>query len=176
MKNLILLLSLYFPLVLFSQQDSESIPWSETRKLSWDDFKAAPQRNGDVAALTATNLGFSYNVINGKVSFTIECHFEKSRSWGWVKNDWILQHEQGHFDIAEIFARKLYKAVSEYVFNKASFQKDLDAIYKNVVAEKEQFQLAYDNETDYSRKKNNQEEWLKKIAAELNQHKLWASY
>jgi len=176
MKKLILLLSLQFPLFLFSQKDGEFIPWNENRKLVWDDFKAPAQKNGDVAALTATHLGFSYNVVNGKISYSIECRFVKQMSWGLVQNDWILKHEQGHFDIAEIFARKLYKTVSEYTFNKSSFQKDLDEIYKNIVAEKEKFQLIYDTETDFSRRKANQEEWLLKIERELNQNKSWASY
>jgi predicted secreted Zn-dependent protease len=93
-----------------------------------------------------------------------------------VKNDWILKHEQGHFDIAEIFARKLNKGVGEYQFNKASFQIDLNAIYKSVVDAKEKFQQQYDDETDYSRNKPKQEEWFKKIESELQQNKSWADY
>ena len=111
MKKIASLLFIQIPLFLFSQKDAESINWSEEKKLVWEDFKAAPQKNGDVAALTATHLGFAYNVANGKITYDIECRFEKNRSWGLVKNDWILKHEQGHFDVAEIFARKLFKAV-----------------------------------------------------------------
>lgn len=176
MKKIIFLLFIQFPLFLFSQKDGETINWSEGKKLVWDDFKAAPQKNGDVAALTATHLGFSYNVANGKVSYTIECRFEKNSSWVLVKNDWILKHEQGHFDIAEIFARNLFKAISEYQFNKSTFQKDLDAIYKKIVDEKEKFQDDYDDETDFSRNKTNQEEWLKKINSILTESKKWSSY
>jgi hypothetical protein len=176
MKKLILIIILQFPLLLFSQKDGEFIKWNDSRKLVWDDFRAAPQKNGDVAALTATHLGFSYNVVNGKISYNIECRFEKNKSWGLVKNDWILKHEQGHFDIAEIFARKLFKVLSEYRFNKNSFQKDLDAVYKKIVSEKENFQQEYDVETDFSRNKNSQEKWLKKIEAELLQFKSWAGY
>ena len=176
MKKIISLLLIQFPFFLFSQQDAEIINWSEDKKLVWDDFKAAPQKDGDVAALTATHLGFAYNVENWKVSYTIECRFEKNRSWGLVKNNWILKHEQGHFDVAEIFARKLFKAISEYQFNKKTFQKDLDSIYKKIVDEKEKFQDDYDDETDFSRNKKRQEEWLKKICTILSESKSWASY
>jgi hypothetical protein len=176
MKKIFFLITLQFPLLLFSQKDTEFINWNESNKLIWDDFKAAPQKNGDVAALTATHLGFSYTMVNGKISYNIECRFEKNRSWGLVKNDWILQHEQGHFDIAEIFARKLFKAISEYSFNRNSFQQDLNSIYKNIVAEKEKSQLEYDAETDFSRNKNSQEKWVKKIEGELIQFKSWAGY
>jgi Bacterial protein of unknown function (DUF922) len=176
MKKIILIISLQLPLLIFSQQENDFISWNENRKLVWDDFKAPPLKIGDIAALTTTHLAFSYKMNNGKVNFTIECQFEKNKSWGLVKNDAVLRHEQGHFDIAEMFARKLYKEMSAYQFNKNTFQKDLDSIYKNIVAEKEKYQQVYDNETNYSINKNGQEEWLKKIEAELLLLKLWANY
>ena len=55
-------------------------------------------------------------------------------------------------------------------------QKDLTAIYKSVVEGKEKFQQQYDDETDYSRNKTKQEEWLIKIESELQQNKSWAGY
>jgi hypothetical protein len=176
MKKPFLLSAFVLPLLLFLRFEEDFIKWQENRKLTWDDFKAAPVKLGNTAAMTTTHLGFSYNVVNGKVTYKIDCRFEKNKSWGLVKNDWILKHEQGHFDIAEIFARKLNKSVYEYQFNKSTFQKDLDAIYKSVVDEKEKFQQLYDNETDYSRNKSQQEGWFKKIENDLNQNRTWAGY
>ena len=176
MKIIYLLLAFYLLPGGGAKQDEDYISWQENKRLTWDDFKATPLKIGSTAALTTTHLGFSYSVTNGKVSYKINCGFQKSRSWGLVKNDWILKHEQGHFDVAEIFARKLYKQVSEYKFDKISFQKDLDAIYKSVMDEKEKYQQQYDNESDYSRNKTRQEEWLKKIETALKQNKDWAGY
>lgn len=175
--NKILALSIFIlPLLVLSLRDEDHIKWQEDRRLTWDDFKAAPLKLGNTAAMTTTHLGFSYSVTNGTVTYKIDCRFEKNKSWGLVKNDWILKHEQGHFDIAEIFARKLNKLINEYQFSRSSFQKDLDVIYKSIVDEKEKFQQQYDDETDYSRNKANQEEWCKKIEAELTQNKTWAGY
>ncbi|HEU5168632.1 MAG TPA: DUF922 domain-containing protein [Chitinophagaceae bacterium] len=176
MNRSFLVTAFIFPLLLLSQLEEDFIKWNESRKLTWDDFKAAPLQLGSTAAMTTTHLGFSYNVANGKITYKIDCQFEKNKSWGLVKNDWILKHEQGHFDIAEIFARKLNKSVGEYQFNKNTFQKDLDAIYKSIVDEKEKYQQQYDDETDYSRTKTKQEEWFKKIESELKQNKTWAGY
>lgn len=176
MKGILLLNVFILPLFLLSPIEEDFIKWDESRKLTWDDFKAEPMKLGNTAAMTTTKLGFSYNVTNGKVTFKIDCRFDKNRSWGLVKNDWILKHEQGHFDIAEIFARRLNKAVNEYQFNKTSFQRDLDLIYKSVVNGKEVFQQQYDIETDHSRNKDKQEEWFGKIDAELKLHKSWAGY
>ena len=176
MQKILFLTAFIFPLWVLSQLEEDYIKWKDDRRLTWNDFKAAAQKIGNTAAMTTTHLGFAYNVANGIITYTIDCRFEKNKSWGLVKNDWILKHEQGHFDIAEIFARKLNKSITEYQFNRSSFQKDLDAIYKSVVDEKEKFQQQYDDETDYSRNKTKQEEWLKKIESELKQNKSWAGY
>ena len=128
MKKFLSLAVFAFPLLILSHLEEEYVKWQENRRLTWEDFKAAPLKLGNTAAMTTTHLGFAYNVTNGKVSYKIDCRFEKNKSWGLVKNDWILKHEQGHFDIAEIFARKLNRSINEYEFNKSSFQKDLDVI------------------------------------------------
>ena len=176
MKSSLLLAAFIFPLLLVHQRDDDFIKWQEDRKLTWEDFEAEPVKMGSTAAMTTTHLGFGYSVMNGQVNYKIDCRFEKKKSWGLVKNDWILNHEQGHFDIAEFFARKLNQETSEYKFNRNTFKTDLDAIYKSVVDEKEKYQQLYDDETNYSRNKKKQEEWLKKIEDELKETKDWADY
>lgn len=164
------------PLFLSAQRDESFIDWAGERRLDWNDFLATPAKNTDAAALTATHLGFSYSYSNSQITYEIICRFDKTKSWGLVKTDWILRHEQGHFDIAEIFARKLKKAIAEYTFNKKTFQKDLNVIYQKIVDEKEAFQHLYDTETNYSRNKQKQEEWLKKIAIILEELNSFAGY
>lgn len=131
---------------------------------------------GDVAALSTTHLGFAYSMKDGKIQYRIECQFEKNKSWGLVQTDYILSHEQGHFDIGEIFARKLMKEVTRYQFNRNTFQKDLDAIYQKIVGDKEAFQQLYDDETNHSRNKAKQEEWLILIKKKLNELKDYTAY
>lgn len=176
MKKILAFPVLILPLLVLSQLEEDHIKWEENRKLTWEDFKAAPLKIGNTAAMTTTHLGFSYSIKNGIITYKVECRFEKNKSWGLVKNDWVLKHEQGHFDIAEIFARNLNKSINEYQLNKSSFQKDLDAIYKSVIDDKEKFQQQYDDESDYSRNKTKQEEWFKKIESELKQNRSWADY
>jgi len=174
---LILMLSSVVHSLSKGQTESGFIPWEKARPLTWNDFLApAPQETGNTAALTVTHLGFSYSIVNGKLSFRIECEFEKNKSWGQVKNDWVLRHEQGHFDIAEIYARKLFKELSDYSFNQTTFEKDLGDIYQRIVNEKDEYQHLYDRETDHSRNTPKQEEWFIKIAGGLNESRDWASY
>lgn len=176
-KKYILFLLILLPLMLAAQEKNEElIPWNENRKLTWADYKARPNPHSDAAASTTTYLGIEYSMKNNGFAYKITCSFSMNRSWGLHQNDHILGHEQGHFDIAEIFARKLNKQMSEYVFNAKSYQQDLQKIYKDILKEKELLQDQYDAETNHSINKEQQAAWLKKIAALLREYKAWAGY
>ncbi|MBK6384720.1 MAG: DUF922 domain-containing protein [Chitinophagaceae bacterium] len=171
------LILLLFPSVLFSQSSNEEVlEWDPSRKLSWADYKARPNPDSDAAASTTTYLGINYNITSRSFSYKIYSRFSKTRSWGLHKTAYILSHEQGHFDIAEIFARKLHKKMSEYEFNKKTYNKDLEKIYRDVTKEKEDTQNQYDKETNHSINKTEQLLWLKKIAAMLEEYADWADY
>src|SRR5262245_56433743 len=88
-------------------QEEQFIEWSSIKRLTWDDYLARPSSSSDAAAITSTALGLEYHVRNNILTYKITCRFSKTRSWGKYKSDYILQHEQGHFDITEIYARKL---------------------------------------------------------------------
>jgi hypothetical protein len=175
----------YFPVIalLFSSpavvaQDSneETLEWNASRRLTWSDYKAKPNPTSDAAATTTTYVGIEYKISNDNFSYFIHCRFSKDRSWGLHKTDYILSHEQGHFDIAELFARKLHKEMSNYTFNKRSFQKDLKKIYDAIMEERESTQNLYDKETNHSINKEKQAEWLKKIQTLLKEYSDYANY
>lgn len=92
------------------------------------------------------------------------------------KSDYVLKHEQGHFDITELFARKLNKAVGELVKKKNVKQSEFSSVYKKLMKEKTELQNEYDTETDNSRNKVKQEEWLKKINQGLIDYENYADY
>ncbi len=156
--------------------EDEIIPWRTERKLLWDDFLCAPQKQGDAVASTSTSLGISYQVKNGVLSYNITCNFSKKKSWGLLRTDYILAHEQVHFDITELHARKLYQALYNYQFNPETFKKDIAAIYERIVKEKEDMQEAYDSETDHSRRKRLQYDWFEKIDSLMADTEAFAAY
>ncbi len=165
------------PLALLAQSNKEELlDWSDTRKLTWADYKANPDPDSDAAASTTTYLVIDYNITSRSFSYKIESRFSKTHSWGLHKTEYILSHEQGHFDIAEIFARKLNKKMSEYNFNNKTYQKNLQKIYDEVTKEKEDLQNNYDNETNHSIRKEEQAQWLKKIKLLLEEYAAWAEY
>lgn len=168
---------LAIPAALDAQQNKEELlDWSASRRLTWADYKAQPNPDSDAAATTTTILIVEYNFKNNQFGYVIQSRFSKTRSWGSTKTDYILSHEQGHFDIAEVYARKLNKKLSEYSFNKKTYRKDLKEIYDEVTGEKEETQNEYDRETRHSINKQRQAEWLRKIAAMLDEYADWADY
>ncbi len=158
------------------KEDTDAIPWEEERLLTWADFKCAPVRNTEAVASTNTSLGLAYQLTSGKLTYQITCSFSKTKSWGLLKTDYILAHEQGHFDITEIYARKLHHALQAYQLKTKTFQQDVNAIYKKIVWEKENFQNMYDGQSDHSRNKKVQANWEEIIATLLEETGPYSNY
>ncbi|MEO5947736.1 MAG: DUF922 domain-containing protein [Chitinophagaceae bacterium] len=162
---------------LFAQSDKEElIKWDDNKRLNWADYKGKPDDSSDAAASTSTYLVIDYSIWQNTMTYKIQSMFSKTRSWGLHKTDYILSHEQGHFDIAEVFARKLHKKMSEYKFNKRTYQKSLGNIYDEVVEEKTEMQNDYDRETRHSINKVKQAQWLRKIKKLLEEYEDYADY
>ena len=181
---MMLLIKKYFILLLLANpafysaknKTDDFIDWRAGRKLEWNDYKSKPDPTSDAAASTTTYLGIEYHFSNNQFTYSITCRFSKNRSWGLYQTDYILSHEQGHFDITEIFARTLNKMMTEYKFNTNTYQDDLRKIYDDIQDEKEKIQNQYDDETDYSRKKEKQAEWLKQIEEMLTSLNHFSDY
>jgi len=168
--------SLLLVAITFIQPNNNLIPWSTARKLTWSDFKGDPDPHSPNAALTSSNINIDFGYNNTGFQYSIRCVFDKTRSWVRIPTDEVLAHEQGHFDIAEIYARRLNKALAGYRFNTQTVSKDVNDIYGNMMKEHRQAQVQYDQETDYSRNRVKQAEWLKKIAADLKSLSPFANY
>jgi hypothetical protein len=100
-----------------------------------------------------TNCGWTYSYVKSSnpkapVKITIQTIFNENQSWKDVKriNDYVLLHEQKHFDVA-VFARKLRKEVSEKIKNGADFDRYFKTIYNTILKEYQDFQKTYDGET-----------------------------
>lgn len=178
MKRIFLRLLILFSLSNVQAQDANEdiLTWSKDRKLTWSDYKASPNPKSDAAATTSTSLSIDYHIKDGQFSYTIRSWFSRTKSWGRHKTDYILAHEQGHFDIAEVYARKLHQRMSAYHFSKQHYPKELDRIYKEVADEKAAVQQQYDRETRHSIDEIKQAEWLKKISRMLEELKEFADY
>jgi hypothetical protein len=160
----------------FGLKNPDPIHWNSTRRLSWSDFKASPDSNSDNAALTSSTISFQFSLSGTQFKYSIACTFDRNASWGRVKTSYILLHEQAHFDISEIFARKLNKALRQYAVKEATISADVSAIYKQVMEAHAKYQQQYDDETSHSRLPDKQAAWLEKVNTELNGLEAYSGY
>lgn len=160
----------------FSAPAQDTIKWSPETLLTWDDFKGEP---GSDEFGAVSSVGHCWNVDFlglGNVDFvevTVQAYFMKSKSWRHPEKctDVLLAHEQLHFDIAELYARKLRKRLTEEL--EYGSQQEVNArvlqIVDEVEREREATQDLYDAESDHSRDEEGQAKWVEKIALELQE-------
>ena len=153
-------------------QEEERIEWRPGIRLQWSDFRAKPKTRTQVAAVTASGISyaFSSHERNGfvEIDYSVVTHFYPDRSWyrPEAANPIILAHEQLHFDIAELFARKMRLAMSNTRFSRAA-KKEVRRIYDQTLRELTDFQARYDRETDFSRNYEAQLRWNDSIRQAL---------
>ena len=156
----------------WGQKASEKIIWSQDTRLSWEDFKGVPPQSNPYAA--NTNSGMSYTWSYSTKSGTPELEHEVFSNFypqlSWVKEiknkAYLLAHEQLHFDISELHARKLRKALSEYEIGRI-IRRDLQKIYEEIEAARALMQKQFDRETDHSKITEAELRWREFIALEL---------
>ncbi|PVW13505.1 DUF922 domain-containing protein [Marixanthomonas spongiae] len=163
---------------LTSEENKEKIPWTETKQLTWDDFKGTPPAGANFVASANSGMAFSfsYSEKNGKqtMQHSVTCNFYPQLSWfkpGKVSN-YILKHEQTHFDISELHARILRKRLAEAEFSK-NVKEKIEALYRKTEQERQNLQDQYDLETDHSKNKAAEYRWRQKIANQLRAYERW---
>lgn len=128
--------------------------WSFNRPLSFSDFKGAPPKKDTALYETSapaashplgyisTSIHVHYEPARGKTGFTIRAAMQKSASWIKQQGDTVsLQHEQGHFDICEMYARILRRDIRN-----ARTLAEARKVYEKVSAMEEREQAIYDRE------------------------------
>lgn len=161
---------------------SQKIYWREDVKLNWSNFKSKVNNQRGANVVAYTNCGWTYSYVkssNPKAPIKIEIQtlFNEDKSWKDVKriNDYVLLHEQKHFDAAEVYARKLRKEIAEKIKTSSDFDKYFKAIYNRNLKEYQDFQRTYDRETRNGMLEEKQSEYNRIIAEELENYKSYKS-
>lgn len=157
-----------------TQKEAKLLSWTNSRSLTFSDFQGKPgvadTALQEASAKAATHkLGEIVKSIKvhfvsarGKTTFTIHAAMKKDESWIKNSNDTItLRHEQGHFDICEIYARTLRRDIG-----KAKSLSEAKVLFNKTVAAEEREQDAYDSVNTY-RLGGITEAWETKISNRL---------
>ena len=169
MKKIVLstLLTLLCTSFSMAQTAEGFIYWKKNRPLQWSDFKGIPVKNSHYHAQTQGGLNYTFdNNGPGVYVFKLNVKYDKQKSWSKreEQSDDLLKHEQGHFDIYEIYGRLIMQRLKETkALAGPKFSEKVEKIFTKSFAELQKFQRKYDQETNHSKDKEKQEKWNQKL-------------
>ncbi|NNC63876.1 MAG: hypothetical protein HKN84_03740 [Gammaproteobacteria bacterium] len=168
------------------------LEWAADVRLRWEDFQGPVDSSAaaERVAMTAASLswGYSYGLELGSgpcyyriTSIDVAAIFNRQDSWvrpGHLTGR-VLEHEQGHFDITQLFKLKLeemtrdlmgvrracegrsVEAASQYTEREAA--RAVSAVADKIWREHVAAQEAYDDQTHHGTTRDVQAEWLQAI-------------
>lgn len=153
------------------------------RLITWDDFQGKLSRSKAEQAqistairakpfevrATPTNKGF-WNAVSTEVVFYATMDKTLSGAGKGARNDLLLSHEQGHFDLAEIVARRITRRLRGLESHGATEEeargnllKSLGQAHEQGLEELAELQADYDRDTRHGVARRRQKEWNEKI-------------
>jgi len=113
MNTIFLLCALLSLPCLFGTNSNQEILWAKEIKLSWDDFIGEiPSEDGAFQAVTYSTIEVKSISGESPPVYTVMAKFIRNKSWAYSNLDEeLLQHEQLHFDMTELYARKIRKSL-----------------------------------------------------------------
>ena len=159
----------------------EPFEWTATKRLSWGDYLGRPDMMSNASALTVYQLSIEHGCSDGVFSFRVAVMFQPHRSWvkaslllrGAGDERRVLEHEQGHFDLGEVQARRLRRALGTLQEPCTLPAADVNKTASKFVIEDAELQQRYDHETVYGLDRRRQATWEDDIRKQL---KLLAAY
>lgn len=162
-----------------STSDGPVIEWQSAVKLKYSDFKADKKGSpGFAVAATASAFGYSLTDDGGDISGSIFVVFYCDKSW-WNPDfilDEVLEHEQLHFDICELFGRKLYQEILSLRYTNRLSIRNINRVYSKLEKQYSNYQDKYDQETDHSTNGQQQRNWNKKVKRQLGAMSKYSNY
>ncbi len=161
-----------------SSLEDDSVFYTSKRPLTWADFKGAPSKPSQYAA--AVMPGFAYEgrseVSNGIVHLNLLMKVFMLQSSSWVKeharDEYSLNHEQRHFEIAKLVAERFKKRITPDSLTVADYNSIIQYKYIESFREMNHLQEQYDTETRHGLDQLAQERWNKRIDEELKAFKV----
>ena len=158
------------PILMTAQENA--VEWTPEVELKWNDFKGTPNEQSIIAAVTASGISYTFNALERdgyyEVDYTVNTFFYPDQSWyrPQMCDELVLSHENLHFDITELFARKMRKEMDQTHFTE-NVRAEIKAIYNRILKELAAFQQRYDTETDFSRNRGAQLRWNQEMSVAL---------
>ncbi|UPT68592.1 MAG: hypothetical protein M0D57_08215 [Sphingobacteriales bacterium JAD_PAG50586_3] len=96
---------------IYCQDTTTYKPWDKGMLLTFEDFKIIKNEVIKKGNCAITSAKFHYKINTDDIN--VVSLFNKKKSWIFTKckDEYTLNHEQRHFDILEIYRRKLIKRI-----------------------------------------------------------------
>lgn len=152
------------------------LEWSDELYVSWKDYQFREQRLADDVGMALTSVIHSVRggIIKGLPKFEVKVLFVKKDSWTTDSTSiTLLAHEKLHFDIAELYGRKIRKQIDD-LFKRG--ERDLKIYNKNVkqlLGDFKRYSHNYDRETRHGKDFDQQKSWFDAVYSELDRLKLY---
>ena len=175
-----------------ASQQTTQFPWSADRPLVWDHFQGTPPaRAQDMVEAAQIHMAIRWRLrlimeydcqrqlwtaTVDRSSLTVANSMLPGSSWvdRTRRNSATLNHEQGHFDLNEVYRRKLKGAFVPLTARggtadaaKQALQALIDAAGQQILSRLKKAQASYDRETGHGTDLQAQAAWNRKIAAWL---------
>ncbi len=150
------------------------IAWDSSRPLTWTDFRARPHAGLFKAAETVSTVTYLIGCLGQETRFTVLTTFSTMESWvrpdvraDPAASDAMLQHEQTHFDITELFGRELRRALDAADGLCPHDLARARALFDSLSTASRQLQERYDRETRHGTDRDAQAFWSTWVRALL---------
>ncbi len=150
-------------------------PWVPGRLLTWSEFAAEPARDNESAARLTSGVFYASECRAGVFTFGVSAGFVPGQSWvqrnivsNRTQSAATLAHEQGHFDLSELQARLLRRALSEAANPCAGLKTTVAAMVDSFLKEERALQARYDRETGHGIDVTRQLAWEAYVKARLD--------
>lgn len=170
--SLLLLLSFWLPAVAGFVQARQSgshdlLSWNEFYPLQWYDFQGEPDESSQADAAASIQIKAKPFLVKNKVHYNVVAVFNRKKSWAREKSASLLAHEQLHFNIAELYARKIRKKVKALQDAGTDDVKEFNAAIEALLVESNKADIEYDLETLHGALLRKQRKWEADVKAGL---------
>ena len=164
-----------------------AVPWDTSRPLTWSDFTAPPPPDNDTPFAAQAVVGILHAIAcdRAHLEYVVLAVFQTRTSWAFPltmhgsDSAYFLAHEQGHFDLTEITARRLRAELEQFAVPCDSADTVFTRMGQEANARNDVIQKQYDSASYTRRPKGGvihrqaQAEWLARIKATLDSLRRW---
>lgn len=151
-----------------------AFPWSAARRLRWSDFRGQPPSRGEEGAKTAYALFYAWKCRGEAFEFRVIAAFRPRLSWvkavivhDSAQSRSALGHEQTHFDLTEMHARKMRQYFNALPDACRKTDQELTAVARRLLQEEKEEQQRYDAQTEHGLHAAQQATWSRDVAKRL---------